>query len=472
MNLENLRNEYPKTPDFIHEMIESEVQTQMKKKSTCRKHLFTKYAVAGVAAVLCLGTVAFAGNQLYKWYFENEGDYGVKLSYQPDTQTVPNEVPVLSITPTVLPDGFVMAENNPYQYHSSEHPYLGGFSIVPLAMDTTPVNGSLGITDRFVVDSEQFTVGNWEGVYLKKENEKHKGDEIAFNQTIYLACPEYYQVVVIHIGEDVTKEQAIAMAQGLDIKPSEETISLDSMTTWSEWNTPVSESSGRNVSVALNKLNPIVSVGQDFTFETVSYTGSNEPEDVSLSASVTDVQLCDDFSLLDPTLIDERMQSAVGEDGKLLPNTISYLKSGDGVNTLDTVLFSETVNQKLAVISIKLTNTTDQTLDNILYNFNLCLMEQTNDTLSMYDRALADGNDQTNAVSYSSIGGENQEMDYYSPQKAGKNYIESLAPGESVTIQIANVINADEADKLFLSAGRYSNAYEINPEAQYIDILQ
>ncbi len=470
MNLERLRQEYPQTPVFIQQMIQTEVQNQMKSKPIPRKRLFAKYAVAGIAAVLCLGTVALAGTQLYKWYFEKEGEYAVKLAYQTDTQTVPTEVPVLSITPTVLPDGFVMAEDGSYKYYSSEHPYLGGFSIVPIAMDTAPLDGTLGITDRFVINSEQFTVGDWEGVYLEMQNVED--NDIDFNQRIYLACPEYWQVIVIYVGEDVTKEQAIAMAQGLDIQPSGETVALDSMQTWSGGNDSDAIFTDVLWKTDISKLKPIVTIGQPFTFESVSRPDNGEVIDLALDASVTDVQLCDDLSLLDPALVDERMMSAVGEDGKLLPNTISYIQSGDGVNTLDTVISTETVEQKLAVISIELTNNTDQTLENILYNFSLCLMEQTDDSISMFYRALADGNDQTDAVSYSSIGGESYAMDYFSPQKGHKNYIESLAPGESVTIQIANVINANDTDKLFLSAGRYSNAYEIAPEAQYIDIRQ
>ena len=57
-----------------------------------------------------------------------------------------------------------------------------------------------------------------------------------------------------------------------------------------------------------------------------------------ISVCVDSVQVADDLQLLDQNRIPEEWKTIVGADGKIINNTLSYIKSGDGVNTLDKIL--------------------------------------------------------------------------------------------------------------------------------------
>ena len=78
MRLENMKNDIPETPDFIHKMIQSEVAKQMgdtKVVNQQRRKRWTAPKVAAVAAActLAVSTAAYAGVNLYHWFLEKQG---------------------------------------------------------------------------------------------------------------------------------------------------------------------------------------------------------------------------------------------------------------------------------------------------------------------------------------------------------------------------------------------------------------
>ena len=72
MRLEDLKNDIPETPEFIHMMIKSEVKKQLQdtkevKMQTRRAKKWTgaRVAAAVVVCVLATSTVSYAGVKLY-----------------------------------------------------------------------------------------------------------------------------------------------------------------------------------------------------------------------------------------------------------------------------------------------------------------------------------------------------------------------------------------------------------------------
>lgn len=76
MRLEDMKNDIPETPDFIHNMIQNEVAKQLadnKVANLRRRKRWTAPKVAAVAAacVLAVSTAVYAGVNLYHWFLEN-----------------------------------------------------------------------------------------------------------------------------------------------------------------------------------------------------------------------------------------------------------------------------------------------------------------------------------------------------------------------------------------------------------------
>ena len=82
----------------------------------------------------------------------------------------------------------------------------------------------------------------------------------------------------------------------------------------------------------------------------------------------TAFQVLDNLSVLEGADIPEEWKTAVTSDGKLKQNHLSYVKSGDGENTLDKVVDEAAVNQKLVYAQVTYTNNTDAEMRNILYH--------------------------------------------------------------------------------------------------------
>ena len=84
MRFEDMKNNIPETPDFIHEMIKNEVDRQLqetkiiaipKKRKRWNK---ARVAAATIVCVLATTTAAYAGVKMYRMYVEKQGDYSVK----------------------------------------------------------------------------------------------------------------------------------------------------------------------------------------------------------------------------------------------------------------------------------------------------------------------------------------------------------------------------------------------------------
>ncbi len=91
MRLEEMKNNIPETPDFIHKMVQEEVSRQLQdtKVVPMKKRKWNKVQAAAAAA-LCLlatSTVAYAGNRLYHMYVEKQGNYRVETGIQADAGT-------------------------------------------------------------------------------------------------------------------------------------------------------------------------------------------------------------------------------------------------------------------------------------------------------------------------------------------------------------------------------------------------
>ena len=123
---------------------------------------------------------------------------------------------------------------------------------------------------------------------------------------------------------------------------------------------------------------------------------------------------------------------------------------------------------------MEFTNTGKYDLSDICYFARFESVIKKDGKYAFYDRAAEDGNDDTDMTVDSGYALDT-EMDYYdlidSSKGNGKNFITSLKPGETKTIHIGKLVNADELDKLYLNL--YNGTEELTPQhSGYVDIRQ
>ena len=105
-------------------------------------------------------------------------------------------------------------------------------------------------------------------------------------------------------------------------------------------------------SIAENELS-VVKPGEWLEQRVTGETENGEYLELDeIQMRVDSVQVSDNLSLLNGSVLPDGWKEALGSNGKLAENNLSYIKRGDGVETLDQVVKTETIDQKLLYVTV------------------------------------------------------------------------------------------------------------------------
>ena len=466
MRLDELKNDFPDIPDFIHDMIQEEVEKQvnssnitpMQRKSKLNRSI-SRVAAAAAVCIIATSTVAYAGTKLYHMYLEKQGNYGILTTIKSDENSedvkLPEEIHEISVTSNYIPEGMEWTVGR-YKLGYKDALDKAGITIDTVLMDKKSLDKSL--LDRNVIESENHVFGSYDGIYLKYNT---INGENSFDQRIYLLCPEEYRVLTLYIGNTISKEEAYKFAENIVITEEDEMIKTADMTAWSDIIDPTVYADKRLV---VNGQLPVHQIGETYNLE--SYAEDNNGNYITtdkVTACVDKVQIADNLQLLDSDKIPKAWKTAVDANGKLVQNHLSYIKKGDGVNNLDSVVREENMDQKLLFLTVTYTNISEEELNHMLYLGTLIALSKQNDgTYTIYMPGTEVGEDYDYYISDSVA--KTAEMTYSSVQDdygEGKNYIPSLKPGESVQVNMAWIVNEKDIKNLYLNLNGTGGCYEI-----------
>lgn len=465
MRLENMKQEIPETPDFIHRMILDEVRKQVgeDKRTTNfsdrKKHKrgwsAGRVAAAIIACVVAVTTATYAGTCLYHMYLEKKGTYrvltGISADQDADEIILPERIHDVSIEAGYIPEGMRWRDDTHLEY--VEKPGYGGFFFQSVLLDQGDLKQTL--TDTGVVDSETLNFGEREGVYIRYQDMRQNG---SYSQRVYMLFREQYRILIIYIGDEVSKEEAVKVAENITLTETDTMIGTKGRPTWSNYVSPVGIPSDDEAKARVSEDNlKFREIGEEFYIGGAGKDtfGNYLPLKLSdVSVTVDSVRIADDLSLLDKERIPEKWDAAVGSDGKLVKNNLSYIKFGDGAETLDEVAKTEAVNQKLVYVTVTYANHSDAEIHDMLYRGGLMLLNHEKGQYQIYDYNLGYGLSDTE---YDQVLGdsvaETGEMTYFTPAvdyENGGNYISSLKPGESVQAAMAWIVNEEDLDHMYL----------------------
>ena len=194
-----------------------------------------------------------------------------------------------------------------------------------------------------------------------------------------------------------------------------------------------------------------------------------------LTAKVTDVQIGDNRSMLSDSMLGEDDKQAFASDGTLLPVTLTYVKEGDGVNTLDQVIRTEEESQKLVCVTVDYTNTGTETWKDIMFNGTINILEPAGDVAKIWraDTQIPSENDAWTYVAVASHS-FNTEVGLYDVKggERSNNYIDSLAPGETVTVHWAFAVPEEKLGEMYFDLGNTCNLTSDLTDGYVTDIRQ
>ena len=447
---------------MIQEEVEKQVNssniTPMQRKSKLNRSI-SRVAAAAAVCIIATSTVAYAGTKLYHMYLEKQGNYGTLTTIKSDENSedvkLPEEIHEISVTSNYIPEGMEWTVGR-YKLGYKDALDKAGITIDTVLMDKKSLDKSL--LDRNVIESENHVFGSYDGIYLKYNT---INGENSFDQRIYLLCPEEYRVLTLYIGNTISKEEAYKFAENLVITEEDEMIKTADMITWSDIIEPTVYAD--KIDVTNGQLS-VRQIGEAFNLD--SYAEDNNGNNITtdkVTACVDKVQIADNLQLLDSDKIPKAWKTAVDANGKLVQNHLSYIKKGDGVNNLDSVVREENMDQKLLFLTVTYTNTSEEELNHMLYLGTLIALSKQDDgtyTVYMpgteagedYDYYTSDGVAKTAEITYCSV-----QDDY----GKGKNYIPSIKPGESVQVNMAWIVNEKDIKNLYLNLNGTGGCYEI-----------
>lgn len=467
MRLDELKKEMPETPEFIHAMIQQEVAKQLQTETGAepagRRRKINLRRVAAAAAVCIIGasTVAYAGTKLYHMYVEKKGTYSIKagIGSQESKNPLPETIHDVKISAGYIPEGMKWSSETTLE--AKDTPHQGGISISSVLMDRKDMGAA--VTEKGVIDSEARTFGTHEGVYLRYSD---LAKDKSMNQRIYLLCPEKYRVFTLYIGDDVPKKEAVKFAESLTFADKENLIKTKGLYTWSDLIRAESLSGTEDGNAEPAVALPVHKVGEVFTIQ-----GEGEDNDgravtaEQIAVKVDSVQITDDLQPLDAKGIPDEWKNSTDSRGQLVENELSYVKSGDGVETLDQTVKKEQVKQKLVHVSVTYRNDTNKEIRHMLYHGSIMLMQHEKGRYQVYtaEGAVGKGFDYVMEQGAAQAG----EMTWYSVKENygnGGNYIPSLKPGESRSVEMAWIINENQLKDMYLNLSGSGSAYEIDAE--------
>ena len=386
-----------------------------------------------------------------------------------------------------LPEGMIQAGTE-FQFYYEEKPWVGGLSFIYWKMDS---DEPFEMLETSVTDSEEIECAGHDGIYMKQQVD-FEDKERYFDKIVYVAYPEVQIVLGMHAAQNVSKEEALKVTQGIRIiekeHPGQEGSSEGEGVFTSLWSDyldmmihPETEVHEACTAVSKEALKNTHEIGEEFP---LPYTWAeidgevDAYENAPVTVRVSDVQILDDSSVLNLAYM-ENLQDAFDPEGNLLPNTIKYFKIGDGVESLDELIAAEQEELKLVYVTTEYTNRSDVTMENILFFGVITKIEEKEDKYVIYDRAEHTTYTGWDRMAYSQCGVNGGEMMYYDVhggESNGTNYIDCLEPGETQIVHFGFLVHEDELPYLYLnlsgSGGVGLEFWDSSLELGYVDIRQ
>lgn len=166
-------------------------------------------------------------------------------------------------------------------------------------------------------------------------------------------------------------------------------------------------------------------------------------DEEALTAKVTDVKITDNINILDQSKTMYDFSKIADENGKLLQDTIKYYKEGNGKATVDKVIKTRKVNQKLIYATVQYTNNTKKTIKEFCYGADLMYIKENGNKYEIYEETPGKNDKWDSVVNTSPLNYE--EMIYWDVTANGyHNWIDSIKQGESITVHIGFIVDEDK----------------------------
>lgn len=392
------------------------------------------------AAVVAIPTSAYAVNRIYQASIQSTGSYQKDVVIDAGDSTLDTRTQSLQVG--WMPDGMTIDKNSG-KYHDDQN---RGVTMLFWKMQD---GDFLQTVNRGIVHSETETINGNQVFFLQRAAANLPDGQMDYRNIVWVAFSNTPYAAQFYATDDLTKEELTQIAEHLSLSPAEqETASL-----WQPEESLI-ESSGDAPATACNVNNlSYVNIGDTLTTE----------ETVSLKLDALSTQ--NTFAGISTDSIGQdcdysRYQNA---DGTIADNTRTWYSYGDGVNTLDEAIKTETIPQTILTFQLTYTNNGTEAVETCVCP-QLFRM-QADGTFPAYTAEA----EREYSVDSCDLNITGEFFSFASSGSHSKNNV-LLQPGETQTVTVAFLVDADQLDELYLVPSPHG--YELPEEVTQSPILQ
>lgn len=431
-------------------------------------------AIVGLC-ILSAGTI-YAAPIVYSHYFNDKGKVSTNIDVSANEENSDITMDVVSRDAKIkdiklnfkyLPEGFENNYKEEYSF-SDEVTQKSGIYVSPYVYDSNGEWNAYYVSDKKVME-----VSNHKAILVKHNYTTRKHEKFIDMAVMY---PEYNRVVVFYSFGDVSEEEVIKVAENMEIVETDNLIlAKDANYSWLNYLNACNQRVGdykqydyepSDYITYDKEMNNTHKINEEFNIKSIC--------DENISVKVTDVKILDDASILE--YIPEGWDELINEDGSINDENMNYIKWGDGVDSLNEVVKTESKKMKLVCVTSEYINRNDKALNDVLYCQSLLNLKHKSD--KWYINKVVYDKDNGSELDYDDIEYDDVEigfgeMFYYTPNYGGddSNIYEALQPGESFTTCCAWLVPEDEIDNLYLNFGNGSYEFDDSDlELGYVDL--
>lgn len=454
MNLHKLKQDYPKMPIEIKNMISSEIEYHLsnKKESKLKKY---KSIAAIFAVILLAGTTIYAADKLIEMYSKKTGNYSyeTEIKNSQDNSTTGfalNEGEYLAIDLNYLPEPLVVSEEEKFTLIDPENPtpYYSYISFYEL-----PESGETYTSEHTsVISTEELTIGGMPAVFYEKNAIVDQTNKYIYE----VVCEEYNILIQMFFDDRIGKADAAKIIENMTFSTTTDSDAENIIDIFERPINPIISASNEqpetDYTATKEELYSFYSIGETFTI-----AGNENIAQKTVDVCVTDVQICDNINQLPRDFTEEfnyygENLDLIDSNGDVLPNTLYFIKGGDGTTTLNETLETKVTDTKLVYVEVDYTNPNETyCISDLLF---YCELYTLNDMGNYYELSQHSIKEEVAGCDYidSNLNNATTEHLLYSNgvKPEDNNHILRIDPGETYTVYHLFIVQEDELDNMYI----------------------
>lgn len=426
MKQSNLKNAFKKSPQEFDTALFSaldSLETAKSKQRTRTKPLRVAIACALVLA-LCTTSV-FAASSIYSMFAKKTDDYALNIKIEPSSEAAKSEYVKMELS--YLPKG---VQRDTTSDEIPKYSLKEDSTKKNLTFELLKIDEDFEVAQTFMTDYEELEI-NGNRVYLLSINGGERNRFFEFFE-------ESNMLVMCTSSQDVSRDELIKIISGITLKNGTKGDS-----------TPYelySESAFKDY-YEQNSNQPLYNLEAKINYNPNKIGDKIIDTDYGYTITVDSIEVLDNVSELNKEYFyfpnEEDFNNLADKNGNITPAVRDTYSYGDGVNSIDKLEKSETLDRKLVYVTASITNDNSESESFPLSNFEIKELTNTGDSLA--DKESNESSIIGTEISYI----DNNNKNAYS----GEYYELDIPENTTKTVHLGFLVYDDDMDNLYIAIG-------------------